>query len=146
MQVAQRRSPRGKQSGTGPPCVRELEGWLSDRNCDLRHAIEFGNAGPVGQIGILVGARGHTARVLGSRRARGGPIKVFSDFVVDRCTRSETLVHHCWECELCAAVTRESCYGLRGVRLGASHPGPPLTRAQMMNNPLGQLGWLRQCV
>ena len=34
---------------------QKLEGWLSDRNCDLRNAIEFGNPGLVGQIGHLIG-------------------------------------------------------------------------------------------
>ena len=56
---------RDKWMGEGPPCIetippmptdlQDLEGWLSDRNCDLRNAIEFGNAGLVGQIGILIG-------------------------------------------------------------------------------------------
>ena len=51
--------------GTGPLSIdtlppvpndpQELEGWLSDRNCDLRNAIEFGNPGLVGQIGHLIG-------------------------------------------------------------------------------------------
>ena len=36
-----------------PTDLQELEGWLSDRNCDLRNAIEF--TGLVGQIGVLVG-------------------------------------------------------------------------------------------
>ena len=56
---------RSKWMGTGPLCVeaippmptdpQELEGWLSDRNCDLRNAIEFGNPGLVSQIGCLIG-------------------------------------------------------------------------------------------
>ena len=31
--------------GEGPPCIdlQDLEGWLSDRNCELRNAIEFGS-------------------------------------------------------------------------------------------------------
>ena len=37
-----------------PDDPQELEGWLSDRNCDLRNAIEFGNPGLVGQIGHLM--------------------------------------------------------------------------------------------
>ena len=51
--------------GTGPLSVdsmppvptdpQELEGWLSDRNLDLRNAIEFGNPELVGQIGCLIG-------------------------------------------------------------------------------------------
>ena len=53
---------QAKWMGTGPPSVdaippmptdpQELEGWLSDRNCDLRNAIEFGNPGLVSQIGV----------------------------------------------------------------------------------------------
>ena len=49
--------------GTGPASMdtvspvptdpQELEERLSDRNCDLRNAIEFGNPGLVGQIGHL---------------------------------------------------------------------------------------------
>ena len=56
---------RDKWMGAGPPRIeaippmptdlQDLEGWLSDRNCDLRNAIEFGNAGLVGQIGALIG-------------------------------------------------------------------------------------------
>ena len=51
--------------GNGPPSVenvppmptdlQDLEGWLSDRNCELRNAMEFRNPGLVGQIGPLIG-------------------------------------------------------------------------------------------
>ena len=51
--------------GNGPPSaenippmaanLQDLEGWFSDRNCELRNAMEFGNPGLVGQIGHLIG-------------------------------------------------------------------------------------------
>ena len=127
--------------GEGPLCtetippmptdLQELQGWLSDQNFDLRNAIEFGNAGLVGQIGVLIGQGASQPRVIGSRRAHGWPIKVFFDVITDRCCRSEKPVHRCCQCEWCAAVTRESRYGFRGVKVGAaSHPGPPRTRAR----------------
>ena len=47
-----------------PTDPQELEEWLSDRNCDLRNAIEFGNPGLVSQIGCLIGqGAGHVAKV-----------------------------------------------------------------------------------
>ena len=60
--------------GTGPPLCRsnsthatdpqELDRWLSDRNCDLRNAIELGNPGLVSQIGCLIGqGAGQVAKV-----------------------------------------------------------------------------------
>ena len=35
--------------------VQDLEGWLSDRNCDLRNAMEFGDSSLMAKIGLLVG-------------------------------------------------------------------------------------------
>ena len=49
------RTASHKQFRQCPPIFRIWEGWLSDRNCDLRNAIEFGNTGLVGQIGALIG-------------------------------------------------------------------------------------------
>ena len=43
---------------------QDLEGWLSDRNCDLRNAIQFGNPGLVSQIGCFIGqGAGQVAKV-----------------------------------------------------------------------------------
>ena len=52
--------------GQGPPCfenippmpatnVQELEEWISDRNCELRNAMEFGDSSLMAKIGLLVG-------------------------------------------------------------------------------------------
>ena len=63
MRASQTRIPReqpGEWCANGPPCVKEvpgyaeLEGWISERNCDLRNALEFGNAGTITQIGTLL--------------------------------------------------------------------------------------------
>ena len=35
--------------------VQDLEGWLSDRNCDLRNAMEFADSSLMAKIGLLVG-------------------------------------------------------------------------------------------
>ena len=67
LRASQSRIPRG-QSGQWcanvPPCVKDippipqdkkdLEGWISERNCDLRNPLEFGNAGTITQIGTLL--------------------------------------------------------------------------------------------
>ena len=55
-----------KWMGQGPPSLenippmpttnfQDLEGWLSDRNCDLRNAMEFGDSNLMAKIGLLVG-------------------------------------------------------------------------------------------
>ena len=47
-----------------PTDPQELDRWLSDRNCDLKNAIEFGNPGLVSQIGCLIGqGAGQVAKV-----------------------------------------------------------------------------------
>ena len=63
--------------GNGPPSVenippmptnpQDLEGWLSDRNCELRNAMEFGDVGLVALIGGLV-RQGPTQLGLGRHR------------------------------------------------------------------------------
>ena len=55
-----------KWMGQGPPSlenippmpttnIQDLEGWLNDRNCDLRNAMEFGDSSLMAKIGLLVG-------------------------------------------------------------------------------------------
>ena len=35
--------------------LQELQGWLSDRNCELRNALEFGDNTTIAKVGALVG-------------------------------------------------------------------------------------------
>ena len=63
LRASQSRIPRehpGQWCANGLPCVKgvppipqddaELEGWISDRNCDLRNALEFGNTVTITQF------------------------------------------------------------------------------------------------
>ena len=34
--------------------VQDIEGWLSNRNCELRNALEFGDSATVARLGTLV--------------------------------------------------------------------------------------------
>ena len=64
MRTSQSRKHSGQWCADGPLCVKdvppihqdraELEGWISDRNCDLRNALEFGNTGTITQLGTLL--------------------------------------------------------------------------------------------
>ena len=64
LRASQSRKHSGQWCANGPPCVKdvppmpqdcaELEGWISDRNCDLRNALEFGNTGTITQLGTLL--------------------------------------------------------------------------------------------
>ena len=51
--IAANRHQEGKRAG--PTDIQELHGWLSDRSCELRNAMEFGDAELVAKIGGLVG-------------------------------------------------------------------------------------------
>ena len=37
--------------------VQNIEGWLSNRNCELRSALEFGDSATVARVGALVAQR-----------------------------------------------------------------------------------------
>ena len=64
LRASQSRKHSGQLCVDGPPCVKdvppipqdcaELEGWISDRNCDLRNALKFGNTGTITQLGTLL--------------------------------------------------------------------------------------------
>ena len=127
-ETAERRS---KWMGTGPNCVeaippmptdpQELEGWSSDRNCDLRNAIESGNPGLVSQIGCLIG------------QGAGQVAKVGRGSVVEGQSRSEMmsgLIEEQSKRRCLSSGPADSAesigarYGLRGVG-EASNPGPP---------------------
>ena len=162
LRASQSRTPReqpGQWCANVPLCVKEvppipqdytdLEGWISERNCDLRNPLEFGNAGTITQIGTVV------ARF--ERCCDGRAVKVIVDGVDRRVRRQAKVgarwrnsscapfhvgepsvrVHSVWvgplqlmqvhhrQCEGLLAVTKDSRYGYRGVRIGeASNPSP----------------------
>ena len=58
------REPQGTWCADGPPSVKEippmptdhqdLQGWVSDRNCDLRNALEFSDHATIAKVGSLL--------------------------------------------------------------------------------------------
>ena len=46
--------PSVKEIPPIPACAQELGGWISERNCDLRNALEFGDTSTIAQIGSLL--------------------------------------------------------------------------------------------
>ena len=101
---------------------QDLEAWLSCRNCELRNALEFGDAATMARVGGLV-AQG-SAKM--ATFAQDVPMqgKSSHDGSSDRSSRRQEEVHRShtvgWE-----SGVRNSRHGLRGVRVGeASHPGP----------------------
>ena len=46
--------PSAKEIPPIPVSAQELGGWISERNCDLRNALEFGDTSTVAQIGTLL--------------------------------------------------------------------------------------------
>ena len=93
--------------------VQDLAGWMSQRNCELRNAMEFGD--PDWQFG---GTRGKFVFHGGSRRVTGGAEQVVCDVESDRRGRRETSVCDRMQCKWSEAVMRESRCGFRGVRVG----------------------------
>ena len=47
----------GEHSSNAHHQLSGSEGWLSDRNCDLCNAMEFGDSTLMAKIGLLVGQR-----------------------------------------------------------------------------------------
>ena len=110
--------------------MQDLAGWMSQRNCELRNAMEFGDPLLVAKIGSLVG-QGASVFSTAVRDLNGGADQVVCDVESDRRGRRETTVCDRRQCEWSAAAMRESRYGFRGVRVGdASNPGPHRTRAR----------------
>ena len=52
--------------------MQDLAGWMSQRNCELRNAMEFGDPLLVAKIGSFGGTRGKLVFHGGSRRVNGG--------------------------------------------------------------------------
>ena len=121
--------------GTGPPSIdtvplvpndpQELEGWLSDRNCDLRNAIEFGTeVRGTNWTSHWTGREtvGEITRPVQCAHEWSG--EIFHDGSTDRSSRRQEEVRRVHTVGRESGV-RDARYGLRGVRVGeASHPDP----------------------
>ena len=145
--AAQTQIPRefqGMWCADGPPFVREippmptdhqeLHGWINERNCDLRNALEFSDSATIAKMGSLI-SQGTAQFAVGSR-----------DVVMDGSTRSALMASdrrvRCEKkggarCQHVGVAVHDgepsarTCYGLQGVRVGeASNPGPPKYRAR----------------
>ena len=113
------REPPGVWCAGGPPRVQdirpmpanlqELEGWISERNCDMRNALEFGDSNTVVKVGALV-SQG-TAQLASISR----------DVQMDGLSRSSRI----------ESILEESDAKRRFVQVGAS---PQLALPSMLGN------------
>ena len=88
-----RPSPVSRTSHPMPTSdMQDLAGWMSQRNCELRNAMEFGDHLLVAKIGSLVGQGASLFSTAGSRRANGGEGQVVIDVESNRRGRRETSV------------------------------------------------------
>ena len=115
-----------------PSDLQDLEGWLSNRNCELRNALEHGDATSIAKLGTLL-SQGAALLASITRRTCGRDVQVVQDVLIDRRCRFETQMFG--ECVIGVAIqsvesgVRNARYGLRGERVEeASHPGPPRCR------------------
>ena len=112
-----------------PSDLQDLEGWLSNRNCELRNALEHGDATSIAKLGTLLS---QGAALLAS---------ITQDEPMDGMSRSSKMCalideadskRRCLEnASLVVAIVesgvRNARYGLRGERVGeASHPSTAL--------------------
>ena len=51
---------------------QELHGWINERNCDLRNALEFSDNATVAKMGSLI-SQGTAQLAVGSRDGTGQP-------------------------------------------------------------------------
>ena len=71
-----------KWTGQGPFCLENIPPMpttnvqLSDLNCDVRNAMEFGDSSLMAKIGLLVGQGDNPARAIGSRRVHARSFEV----------------------------------------------------------------------
>ena len=89
-----------------PQDCAELEGWISDRNCDLRNALEFGNTGTITQLGTL----------LSQGIAQLSHVSIIVDGVDDRRVRCQAQVGARWRSSPCTPFdVREPSVRVRPV-------------------------------
>ena len=141
------REPPGVWCAGGPPRVQdippmpanllELEGWISERNCDMRNALEFGDSNTVVKVGALL-SQGTAQLASISRDVQmGRVVEIFTDRIDPRGVgRKEKTRAGGSQPAVGIAVNvgeprLRARYGLRGVRVGeASHPGPVASRVR----------------
>ena len=100
---------------------QDLEGWLNDRNCELRNAMEFEDVGLVAHVGGLVGQGATQLGLLGSspRCAHGWPISISSHVKFDRRPseaavfgpRCRSIGHSKCVCGVCVLCVCLGCVG-----------------------------------
>ena len=101
--------------------VQDVEHWLNCRICEMRNALEYGDARTGARCGSLV------AQGVAIRCSDECPVQF--DVGTDQRGRHQEEV--CRRRFARCSVTRNSRYGLRGCRIGeASNPGPPRTRVR----------------
>ena len=94
----------GVWCGDGPPNLeaippmptsdlQDLEMWLSNRNCELRNALEFRDTATIAKVGALVGQGHRSTHVIRDGGANGRHNEVTTDGCVDRFSgREETML------------------------------------------------------
>ena len=119
---------QGMWSEDGPPSVdtippmpssnlHELHGWLSDRNCELRNALESGDNTTIAKVGASIGTDALSSFAAGVHWWH----QQIDFYVTDQADAK-------WRRKWCV---RQARYGLRGVRIGeATNPGRPKTRVR----------------
>ena len=135
MRASQSRKHSGQWCADGPPSVKdvppipqdcaELEGWISDRNCDLRNALEFGNNGDHHTVGNSVESRHRTVVARLERCCDGRAVKVIIGGVDDRRVRRQAQVG-CTLAQfpLCSLQCWESSVRVRPVWVVPLHSMP----------------------
>ena len=108
--------PSVKEIPPIPVSAQELGGWISERNSDLRNALEFGDTTTVAQIGSLL-----------SQGISGQSRSSMMESLIEESDAKRRLVQV--GAETLRVDAREprvkARHGLRGVRVGeASNPGP----------------------
>ena len=106
---------------------QELEGWISERNCDLRNALEFGDSTTVVKVGALLSQAQPNSHQFRETCRWTGCLEIFTDGIDDRgedsCRWGPAAVGIA---VIVGEPSLRARYGLRGVvRVGeASHQDP----------------------
>ena len=113
-----------------PTNPQDLEGWISNRNCELRNALEFGDVASTAKIGTLLSqGAASLASMIRDVPMEGKSRSTLMSSLIDeadakrRCLDASTAFDVAIQSR--QSNVRNARYGYRGVRVGeASHPGP----------------------